>query len=137
MTEAHALPVPDAQTGSRVGVLVRFDPEVSNMQPLIKLDLLYLREHLSENLEAFKLPTAMRIMNDGEAVLRTGSEKILRRNTAEQFFPVSDDFTLPSEVEIWPLNKIPTSSEKSKQGQPKAWDWGGIQMGALYGTPIN
>ena len=127
--EAHVVPVSDTQTGSRVAVLVRFSSDSVNIAPPNKLDLSYLREHLTHYLEAFKLPTAMRIMNDGETVLRTGSEKIIRRDTAQRFFPVSDNFTLPSEVELWPLNKINTTSEKSEQGRHKAWDWGGISMG--------
>lgn len=134
VAEAYALPVPDAQTGSRVAVLVRFTSNPVNTPAATKFDLHYLRKHLSDNLAVYKLPTALRTMQDGETILRTGSEKILRRQTAERFFPVSDNFVLPEEVEIWREKNKHTKSEGPGQSRAKAWDWGGIQMGALYGT---
>lgn len=97
--EAYVLSVPDAYTCARVAVLVRFNTGSHNCQN--GLDLAYIRSHLSQKLAPHKLPTVMRTLNKGEYIYSTFTEKIIRGKTREKFFPVSETFALPADVEVW------------------------------------
>jgi hypothetical protein len=45
------------------------------------------------------LPTALRVLVDGEEISRTASLKVERRKAAEQYFALSENIYFPSEVE--------------------------------------
>jgi malonyl-CoA/methylmalonyl-CoA synthetase len=45
------------------------------------------------------MPTALRVLRDGEDIPRTDSMKVLRRKAAEKYFALSPRLELPMEVE--------------------------------------
>jgi malonyl-CoA/methylmalonyl-CoA synthetase len=69
----------------------------------------------------YKLPTVLRILQDGEAVPGTGTGKPVRKQAVERYFPVSEDLALPADVEVWDVTK-------PEQNRPVwAWDWAALQ----------
>ncbi|KAE8382716.1 acetyl-CoA synthetase-like protein [Aspergillus bertholletiae] len=119
LSEAHVLPVTDPKTGSRVAALVRCrNGQKSN------LTLHSLREDLSPYLSLVQLPTVLRVLVDGEEVPRTVSNKVIRRETKQIFFPQTADPSLselPTQVQ-WCDFKLDTDLRPQKM-----WDSGGVQ----------
>ncbi|PKX95423.1 long-chain fatty acid--CoA ligase [Aspergillus novofumigatus IBT 16806] len=95
VTEACVLAIPDAAVRYRVGCLLRIRRgEYVNLERI--------REDLSSHLEAYKIPTVLRCLSDGESIPRTGTEKIIRFQTARNYFPqtsLGDTGSLPPDVE--------------------------------------
>ncbi|KAL3474444.1 hypothetical protein BJX99DRAFT_260376 [Aspergillus californicus] len=90
-SEAYALVIPDPNITHRVGALVRLRPE-----KVTQLSLSTLREDLSQCLEAFKLPSALRVLTDDEQVLRMYSLEFAPKEALPRFFPVDEDCTVQS-----------------------------------------
>ncbi|GFF36871.1 hypothetical protein IFM51744_03272 [Aspergillus udagawae] len=131
ISEAYILSVPDLQNGARVAALIRLRVpkpshgalEWTEEQP--KVDLRTIRSDLVDKLSKYKLPTALRILQDGETVPETRTGKPIRKQAVERYFPVSEDFALPAAVEVWDL----TSPEQDRPA--RAWDWAGLQKQAI------
>lgn len=88
--------------------------------PNAAISLLQIRLDLQDRLQAYKLPTLMRILQDNEQVVETKSGKPRRDTIAKQYFPISDDEPLPAGFEVCdPSLKFAGSTRK-------AWDWGGM-----------
>lgn len=83
---------------ARVGLLVRFDPTAHSHKKTF--DLGYVRAHLSDKLADYKIPTVMRVLKEDESVLRTQTGKLIRNKTSQKFFPVSENYSLPPEIEV-------------------------------------
>ncbi|KJK61671.1 AMP-binding enzyme [Aspergillus parasiticus SU-1] len=119
ISEAHVLPVADPRTGSRVAALVRCREEhMSN------LTLHSLREDLCSYLPLVQLPTVLRVLYEGEEVPRTVSDKMIRGEAKQMFFPQKADPSLsdlPTQVQFCDF-KLDTDLRPRKM-----WDSGGVQ----------
>ncbi|KAF7175183.1 hypothetical protein CNMCM7691_006587 [Aspergillus felis] len=131
ISEAYILSVPDLQNGTRVAALVRLRvPKTTHDAPEsteeeAKVDLRTIRSDLLDKPSMYKLPTLLRILQDGEAVPETRTGKPVRKQAVERYFPVSEDFSLPADVEVWDLTK-------PEQERPvRAWDWAALQNQAI------
>lgn len=111
VAEAYVLSVPDPYTCARVAVLVRFDPNTHSAKN--EFNLGYIRAHLSDKLASYKLPTLMRTLQKGETIHRTEIGKIIRKKISEKFFPLSETFTLPPEIEVWDDDNIKNNNIKT------------------------
>ncbi|GIK06541.1 putative NRPS-like protein biosynthetic cluster [Aspergillus viridinutans] len=131
ISEAYILSVPDLQDGARVAALVRLRVQQTSHGALEwteekhKVDLRTIRSDLADKLSKYKLPTALRILQDGETVPETRTGKPIRKQAVERYFPVSEDFALPAAVEVWDF----TSPEEDRPA--RAWDWAGLQKQAI------
>ncbi|KAF7171753.1 hypothetical protein CNMCM5623_004045 [Aspergillus felis] len=129
IAEGCALPVTDNQLGQRVAVLVRLRSHaeqslcmdrVAVERRQAKSYLPLLRHQLGATLPAFMLPTALRILVDGEEIPRTPSLKPIRAKAVKQYFPQSDDWSLPDDIEVCgPWEHLTSRS-------PRAWDWSSL-----------
>ncbi|KAM5475932.1 hypothetical protein MauCBS54593_000614 [Microsporum audouinii] len=125
----HALPfilegcivaVPYPNIHSMVAAIVRFAPPDTCGDGTIEQSLRFLRTSLATKLPAFMLPTVLRILQEGEELPRTVSNKVIKAKVIEQYFPLSDSWKFPAEVELW-------RHDVSDNGRPrKPWDWGGV-----------
>ncbi|KAH8820208.1 hypothetical protein F5884DRAFT_865877 [Xylogone sp. PMI_703] len=83
-----------------------------------------IRRDLSATLAIHKLPAMLRILNDGEDVPRTPSDKPIKRGLLKNFFNISD-FVTPKycepNVEYWGNHCEQTRS------QTRPWDWCGLK----------
>ncbi|KAK5996008.1 Acyl-CoA ligase oryP [Cladobotryum mycophilum] len=124
ISEGCILPVSHPSYGHIVAALIRLrDPKaLHKTQTVENLDLTALRDVLRDKLPVFMLPTALRILEEGEEVPRTASLKVVRAKAAAEYFPLSNDGELPSNVETTDLND-------QEVWPQKAWDWGGLRVG--------
>ncbi|KAI0132399.1 acyl-CoA synthetases/AMP-acid ligases II [Xylariales sp. AK1849] len=116
ISEACVVSVPDRDASTRVAAIVRFTDGFRSGS------LTMVREQLSRCLLQYKLPTALRVLKDGEELPLTVSGKVMRRRVMDTFFPVSANCELPADVEIWDIH-----DKKINGGPRKAWDWAGLQ----------
>ncbi|KAE8347278.1 hypothetical protein BDV24DRAFT_157575 [Aspergillus arachidicola] len=119
ISESHVLPVADPRTGSRVAALVRCREEHKS-----NLTLHSLRKDLCSYLPLVQLPTVLRILCDGEEVPRTISDKVIRGEAKQMFFPQKADPSLsdlPTQVQFCDF-KLDTDLRPLKM-----WDSGGVQ----------
>ncbi|KAI1279487.1 acyl-CoA synthetases/AMP-acid ligases II [Xylaria sp. FL0933] len=114
--EACIVSVSDKDASTRVAALVRLDAGHADV------DLRMIREMLALQLLYYKLPTALRILKDGEEIPLAASGKVLRKRVSDEFFPVTNHYELPPEVEIWDI-----TDKQLNAGNRKAWDWAGLQ----------
>lgn len=133
ISEAYVLPVRDVEIYHHVAALVRFQPPAVNSalngstpQSPKELTLQALRADLSAmQVARYKLPTLLRVLDEGEEVPRTNSEKIKRDDVVNMYFPQSDDWKvedLPEKVQVWDLQK-----DESEPKVVRSWDWSGLQ----------
>lgn len=106
----------------RAAALVRFGQDQDNKSNPT-LTIKYLRSHLQDKVSAYKLPTVMRVLRDGEDVQKTDSGKIRRREAAAQYFLVSETLDLCVDVEVFYDN------DGSALRSAKVWDWAGTPGG--------
>jgi malonyl-CoA/methylmalonyl-CoA synthetase len=109
IADACVLPVTDATSNERVAVIIRLKGRLENgIQPDGVSNSIpgpdgpwlgFLREQLSATLPTHMMPTALRVLRDGEDIPRTDSMKVLRRKAAEKYFALSPRLELPMEVE--------------------------------------
>ncbi|EEQ30582.1 acyl-CoA synthetases/AMP-acid ligases II [Microsporum canis CBS 113480] len=100
--------------------IVRFAPPNTCGDGTIEQSLRFLRTSLATKLPAFMLPTVLRILQEGEELPRTVSNKVIKAKVIEQYFPLADSWKFPAEVELW-------RHDVSDNGRPrKPWDWGGV-----------
>lgn len=116
ISEACIVSIPDKDASTRVAALVRFRHDFSGG------NLVTVREHLSDKLLHYKLPTALRVLRKGEEIPLTVSGKVIRRRVVEQYFPLTGCCQLPADVELWDIH-----DEQKKDGPRRAWDWAGLQ----------
>lgn len=116
ISEACIVSIPDKDASTRVAALVRFRHDFSGG------NLVTVREHLSDKLLHYKLPTALRVLRKGEEIPLTVSGKVIRRRVVEQYFPLTGCCQLPADVKLWDIH-----DEQKKDGPRRAWDWAGLQ----------
>ncbi|KIM94583.1 hypothetical protein OIDMADRAFT_60364 [Oidiodendron maius Zn] len=125
ISEGCILQVPDSNNSGRVAALVRFEDSVKAVQVgchgSFATYLQFLREHLARTLPAYMLPTVLRILQDGEEIPQTVSNKVIRKKAVDQYFPLSKDSELPTDVELWDPETC------HDNWIPRAWDWAGLQ----------
>ncbi|KAE8394397.1 hypothetical protein BDV23DRAFT_190022 [Aspergillus alliaceus] len=117
VSEACIVSVPDERSAARVAAIVRFHQDFPGG------NLHNIREALSDKLSQYKLPTALRVLQEGEEIPTTLTGKVMRRLVVERFFQLKDNYELPSEVEL-----LDIQSQKQVGGNAKAWDWAGLQV---------
>ncbi|KAH8432956.1 ANL family adenylate-forming protein [Aspergillus melleus] len=120
--EAYILAVPDCDTQTRVGALLRVKSGWKD------LTLETLRKDLSTGLSTYKLPTLLYLLQGDEQVPRTLSGKLSIKETLRMFFACSGDHwtvKLPERVEKWDLSVL-------KKERKRAWDWSGLQVMAVW-----
>ncbi|KAJ6143894.1 hypothetical protein N7471_003347 [Penicillium samsonianum] len=79
-----------------------------------------IRGDLQDRLQKYKHPSLLRILQNGEQILPSAAGKVMRKAIAEKYFYVSEEGTLPSEVESW------NGNSKDIDGPRKAWDGAGL-----------
>lgn len=123
ISEAYVLPVLHYEAHGLAAALVRIQKSTLCQEDHSKIDLRKIREDLSSTLELYKLPTLLRILQDGEEIPRTDTEKILKSKALEKYFHLSghrpDDYSVEG-VECWGT-RIDTSLHK------RPWDCGAEQ----------
>ncbi|KAE8151323.1 acetyl-CoA synthetase-like protein [Aspergillus avenaceus] len=105
IAEGYIVPVVDNSGQHRVGALVRVEGRSSEGYNE-ELTLKTLRRDLAEGLALYKLPTVLRVLQEGEEAPLGCTGKFKRYEAAKVYFPHSehgDITTLPSKVEVWPL----------------------------------
>lgn len=113
ISEAHVVPA-DFNLSRQVAALIRLETSKTSVA------LLELRKDLQDKLQKYKLPTLLRILEDGEQVPVTATGKLSRKKIAEKFFTLPEEGTLPFGMEFYDgLTEI--------NGPRKAWDWAGIK----------
>ena len=116
ISEACIVSIADKDASTRVGALVRFH------QDFPCGNLTTIRQHLSDKLLQYKLPTALRVLRNGEEIPLTVSGKVIRKRVVEKYFPLTEYCQLPANVELWNI-----LGEQKNNGSQKAWDWAGLQ----------
>ncbi|KAB8272175.1 hypothetical protein BDV30DRAFT_227580 [Aspergillus minisclerotigenes] len=105
IAEAYVLAIPDTDSGQRAGALVRLqstyqeDEDNSSVHPF-NLAIERLRADLSVDLPSYTCPTVMHILQEGDIIPRTESNKVNRRKAAELYF-TSTDVPLSPKVRLW------------------------------------
>ncbi|KHN97323.1 AMP-dependent synthetase/ligase [Metarhizium album ARSEF 1941] len=121
ISEGYVVAVPDHESNEICGALVRLRKTGSDE----KVDLARIRSDLSEDHAAFTLPVVLRILDDGEEVPVTVSQKPMRKQAARKFF-LTDDYWSPENptpgVEY--VDPKPTNQEAKTR---RIWDWAGLQ----------
>lgn len=130
ISEGCILPLPDPNYGQRVAALVRLRSpptphfgDSEEIQTIGKPYIQALRIHLRASLPMFMLPTALRILKDGEEIPRTQSMKVLKGKAIEKYFSPTKNSEVHIDVEMWD----PHESEDIWPQKP--WDWGGLRVG--------
>lgn len=116
ISEACIVSIADKAASTRVAALVRFHQDF----PCENLSTI--RQHLSDKLLQYKLPTALRVLRNGEEIPLTVSGKVIRKRVVEKYFPLTEYCQLPANVELWNI-----LGEQKNNGSQKAWDWAGLQ----------
>jgi malonyl-CoA/methylmalonyl-CoA synthetase len=105
IADACVLPVTDATSNERVAAIIHLQQDLGNMPDRASFPkpdgpwLEFVRDQLSATLPTHMMPTALRVLRDGEDIPRTDSMKVLRRKAAEQYFALSSRLELPTDVE--------------------------------------
>lgn len=120
VAEAYVLGVPDAETGYRAAALIR-PRENTDDQALLALH--QLRADLYQTLQAYKLPTLLRLLQPHEPSPLTPHGKPDYKQALAIYFPQSADNRvedLPPEIEVW------EDTTGAAGEQRRAWDGGGL-----------
>ncbi|KAM3504889.1 hypothetical protein MY11210_008185 [Beauveria gryllotalpidicola] len=124
--EGYIVPAPYPNYGALAAALVRFAPPDTHNDASFEPSLRYLRANLAAKLPAYMLPTALRVLQAGEEIPRTSSNKVIKAKAVEQYFHTADSLELLPEVEVWPVENY------RHVGAPKAWDWAGMAAPTSY-----
>jgi malonyl-CoA/methylmalonyl-CoA synthetase len=107
ISQACVLAVPvtnNIYTEHRVGVVIRISPlstgQIKGLCCECDVTLEKLRDDLSADLPFHMLPTAMHVLQPGEEIPKTVSDKFKRRDAVEKFFAFGD-WKLSPRVEEW------------------------------------
>ena len=120
--EAHVLPVRDHHAGGLAAALVRFGKQDADEEAR-DITLRTIREDLSSaGLVSYKLPTLLRVIQDGEQVPHTASGKAQKTEALRRYFNIVG--YLPDQyehggVEYWG-NKLDLATSS------RLFDWGGL-----------
>lgn len=121
LSEGYVVAVPDHEANQLCGALVRVqkDNEASE-----KITLTKIRSDLSDQHPTYMLPVLLRVLQDGEEVPLTVSQKPIRNEIVKKYFLVGD---------YWSVEK-PTPGVECGDNEPEgrehigaAWDWAGLQ----------
>ncbi|KAE8163745.1 hypothetical protein BDV40DRAFT_311493 [Aspergillus tamarii] len=118
ITEAYVLPVKDHGAGGLAAALVRLQKQEGDSTTLKRI-----RDDLAAtNLASYKLPTLLRVLQNGEQVPLTSSEKVLKRECLRKFFHISEYIPDPyavEGVEYW-------GNQLDLAASSRVFDWGGL-----------
>ncbi|KAF7585837.1 hypothetical protein BBP40_010035 [Aspergillus hancockii] len=113
VVEACIVSIPDKDAATRVAAVARFQ------LGFVEGNLQTIRDALSHKLSQYKLPTALRVLGEGEEIPKTIIGKVMRRKVVQQYFTLTEHYGFPADVETYDINQ--------KLDQVKAWDWAGLQ----------
>ncbi|KAF5857945.1 hypothetical protein ETB97_005012, partial [Aspergillus alliaceus] len=88
ISEAHALPVLDAEAGGLVAALVRFSKQDAVGKEDGNIDLRRIRNDLSVNLVSYKPPALLRVLQNEDQVPWTASGKTLKKDCLRKYFNI-------------------------------------------------
>ncbi|THC99264.1 hypothetical protein EYZ11_001263 [Aspergillus tanneri] len=122
ISEAHVLPVLDREAGGMVAALVRLQAQDMGKETH-EVTLRTIREELAAaGMVSFKLPTLLRVLQDGEQVPVTASGKVIKKVCLQNYFNISgylpDGYSVDG-VEYWG-NKLDLDTSS------RLFDWGGM-----------
>lgn len=111
VSEAYILAVRDYDARELVAAVVRLcspngtqGSDLGEKKPEQEINLRKIRDDLSSTLEPWKLPVLCYILQDGEKLPVSPSDKVLKPQMREQFFKISGyrpaDYAVPG-VEFW------------------------------------
>ncbi|KAL6862070.1 acyl-CoA synthetase-like protein [Trichoderma novae-zelandiae] len=122
ISEAHVLPVRDRGAGGLVAALVRPCKQAAD-EERHEIDLGAIREDLARaGVVSYKLPTILRLLQEGEQVPSTASGKAQKKEALRRYFGIVDcmpDQYTQEGVEYWG-NKLDLDTSS------RLFDWGGL-----------
>lgn len=110
MAEGVVVAVPDPSCANQIAVVIR--PRVD---AVTDVSLNGVRSDLARSLPVYTLPTKLRVLGEEEALPRSVSEKLNKKETVGRYYFESN----AAKVEAY----APDQTEKDKS--QKAWDWAG------------
>lgn len=85
ISEAYVLPIMDYEARQLVAAVIRLKDEVSN-DVRSEVNLRKIRDDLALTTESYKLPRALRVLQEGEKIPMTPSEKVRKNEIREKYF---------------------------------------------------
>ncbi|THC90660.1 hypothetical protein EYZ11_009885 [Aspergillus tanneri] len=123
ISESHVLPVLDREAGGQVAALVRLRKQDTYRDRSEVVSLRTIRAELAASgMVSYKLPTLLRVLQDGEQVPLTASGKVMKKECLRNYFNVSGYLPEPyamDGVEYWG-NKLDLDTSS------RLFDWGGL-----------
>ncbi|PTB62264.1 acyl-CoA synthetase-like protein [Trichoderma citrinoviride] len=122
ISEAHVLPVREREAGGLVAALVRLCKHDGD-EKRCEVDLRTIRENLARaGVVSYKLPTVLRVLQEGEQVPYTASGKAQKKEALRRYFGIAE--CMPDQynyegVEYWG-NKLDLDASS------RLYDWGGL-----------
>ncbi|KAJ5726589.1 AMP-dependent synthetase/ligase [Penicillium malachiteum] len=98
VSEAYVLPIMDYEARELVAAVIRLK-EPASAQGHSQVNLAKVRNDLSSNTEPYKLPRLLRVLQEGETIPLTVSEKARKNEIREKYFKISGyrprDYAVP------------------------------------------
>ena len=99
ISEAFVLPIMDYEARELVAAVIRLTEGVANDESRPEVNLHKIREDLSSTTEPYKLPRLLRVLQEGETIPLTTSEKALKNEIRQKYFKISGyrprDYSVP------------------------------------------
>jgi malonyl-CoA/methylmalonyl-CoA synthetase len=99
IAEAYVLPVMDFEARELVAAVVRLENKVTSDESHPEVNLYKIREDLSSIVEPYKLPRLLRVLQEGETIPLTSSDKARKNEIRQQYFKLSGyrprDYAVP------------------------------------------
>lgn len=127
VTEACVLGVPDHEAKQICAAVVRLTRDQEELQSrngAHRIDLARLRTDMNETLPKWMLPVLVKILEPGEEMPQTVSQKPIKKQIIKACFGVDESWSAENEVpgvEYW--GSMPSPEE----ADTKPWDWQGLQ----------
>lgn len=121
ISEAYVLPIMDYEARELVAAVIRLKDEVSN-DVRSEVNLRKIRDDLALTTESYKLPRVLRVLQEGEKIPMTPSEKARKNEIREKYFKLSGyrptDYTVPG-VEFY-RNEVDSNFFANAKQQPSS-----------------
>lgn len=89
IAEAYVLPVMDFEARELVAAVVRLENKVTRDESHPEVNLYKIREDLSSIVEPYKLPRLLRVLQEGETIPLTSSDKARKNEIRKKYFKLS------------------------------------------------
>lgn len=125
ITEAYVLAAPHHEARELPAAIVRLTDTNKSMDNS-EITLQRIRDDLYATTAAYKLPALLRVLQNGEVIPRSPTDKPIKRGLLKLYFDISTfvppDYSVPG-VEYWG-NRLDQVESKTRP-----WDWCGLQRG--------